>query len=207
MQHKVRLIASSPNMLDPIFKEAVILLLENDEYGAFGFVLNKPRDLTLNEVLLDEKPLGPKIYHAWFGGPVDEQRGFLLCNGTRLKSLGIDWNESDDDQLNIRDGIITTANPLITEEIIWQHYDLLTPIEQTQLPENLDLPFRFILGYSGWNADQLEKEISEGWWLEIPWNKELIFSSEPNKVWKEALGQLGITSLANYMASPTEFIQ
>jgi putative transcriptional regulator len=207
MQHNVRLIASSPNMLDPIFKESLILLLENDEYGAFGFILNKPRDLSLSEVLLDEKPLGPKIYHAWFGGPVDEQRGFLLCNSSRLKSLGIDWNESDEDQLNIRDGIITTANPMITEEIIWQHFDLLSPLEQSKLSTNSDLPFRFILGYSGWNAEQLEKEISEGWWLEIPWNKDLIFKSEPSKVWSEALSHLGIKSLAQYMATSTDFIQ
>ncbi|MEI8025597.1 MAG: YqgE/AlgH family protein [Pseudomonadota bacterium] len=207
MQHKVRLIASSPNMLDTIFRETVILLLENDQYGAFGFVLNKPRDLNLDEVYLGEKSLGPAIYNAWYGGPVDEQRGFLLCDTHRLNELGIEWNESDEDQLPIREGIITTANPMITEDIIWQHFEQLTEADKELDRFVTTLPFRFILGYSGWSAEQLDKEVAEGWWIEIPWDKSLIFSTSPQNMWHEALKSIGITSVGNYISVTSELLQ
>ena len=207
MQHKVRLMASSPNMVDPIFREALILLLEKDQYGAFGFVLNKPRDLTLDEVFLDGNSLGPAIYSAWYGGPVDEQRGFLLCDTHQLKELGIEWDESDEDQLSIREGIITTASPAITEDILWQHFEQLTEMEQSTETSTTTLPFRFILGYSGWSAEQLDKEIAEGWWIEIPWSKTLIFKTSPNLMWAEALKAIGINSVGNYISVTTELLQ
>ena len=207
MQHKVRLMASSPNMLDTIFRETVILLLENDQYGAFGFVLNKPRDLNLDEVYLEGESLGPAIYSAWYGGPVDEQRGFLLCDTPRLLELGIQWNESDEDQLSIREGIITTASPMITQDIIWQHFEQLTEAEQDLDHSASPLPFRFILGYSGWSPEQLDKEVAEGWWIEIPWNKTLIFSTAPHAMWQEALKTIGITSVGNYMSVTSELLQ
>lgn len=212
MQHRVRIIAASPNMCDPNFKESVILLIENDQDGAFGFVINRPRDLNLGEVLLGEEPLGPDEFQAWNGGPVEEIRGFLLADTHQLRRLSIEWNESDEDQLTIRDGFFTTASPLITKTIIWQYFDTeesLTLSGQSLSEDEVasKMPFRFFLGYAGWGPKQIEQESLAGWWIDIPWNKTLILETQPSQIWRKAMELVGISSPASYMAAQSEFVQ
>jgi len=212
MQHRVRLIAASPNMCDPNFKETLILLLENDADGAFGFILNRMRDLDLGDVFQGEEALGPEEFKVWFGGPVDETRGFLLCDSHELRKLGILWNESDDDQLSIREGLFTTANPSITKEIIWQYFDSeqsLSIVENfsNEHDQAAKIPFRFFLGYAGWGPKQIEEEALAGWWLDVPWDKNLIMSTRPDQMWTKSIASLGIHSPASYVNLNSDFIQ
>ena len=50
---------------------------------------------------------------------------------------------------------------------------------------------RFVLGYSGWGAAQLEAEIAEGAWVVSPASEDLVFDARPDSLWRRALRRLG----------------
>ena len=64
---KGRLLISEPFLPDPNFDRTVVLLCEHNEDGSFGFVLNKPSILKVNEVIEDLEKLENVVY---VGGPV-----------------------------------------------------------------------------------------------------------------------------------------
>ena len=77
------LLVASPALLDPNFLHVVVLIVEHDEEGALGLVLNRPLPLPLAQVC-EEGGMnyrGPVEATAWRGGPVDPQRGILLVQG------------------------------------------------------------------------------------------------------------------------------
>jgi len=77
------LLVASPALLDPHFLHSVVLIVEHDEEGALGLILNRPLPLALAQVSIE----GGMDYRgsdeavAWRGGPVDPQRGILLVQG------------------------------------------------------------------------------------------------------------------------------
>src|SRR2546425_1954710 len=70
-----------PSMLDPIFGGAVIYICEHNAGGALGVIINKPTDMTMDD-LFERIELEPHVAMAdkpvMFGGPVQEDRGFVL---------------------------------------------------------------------------------------------------------------------------------
>ncbi|HWQ10269.1 MAG TPA: YqgE/AlgH family protein, partial [Holophaga sp.] len=77
------LLVASPLLLDPNFLHTVVLLIEHDEQGAMGVILNRPLPLTLAKIC-EESQLtfgGDPDVTAWRGGPVDPQRGIILVRG------------------------------------------------------------------------------------------------------------------------------
>ena len=77
------LLVANPILMDPNFLRAVILLVEHNEDGAFGLLLNRPLPLMLDQVCADGGMAyaGPDGALAWRGGPVEPQRGVLLVEG------------------------------------------------------------------------------------------------------------------------------
>ena len=169
------LLLAMPQVLDPFFHRSVVLLLHHTDDGSFGFVVNRPTELRLKEILAGmEIPWrGVDNALAFFGGPVQSQVGtvmFSLSVGERF-------------DLETLEGM-TEVGPGI---LISQQSDDLG-----RLAARPPLNLRLFLGYAGWGAGQLVDEIVRNDWLTAPVSNELLFSDQPEEVWEQALRSVGV---------------
>ena len=157
------LLVASPVLLDPNFLHSVVLIVEHDEEGALGLILNRPLPLSLAEVS-SEGGLG---YHgsdtntAWRGGPVDPQRGILLVQG------GLP--EDDDTVVDLT-------------HFVSHRKDLLEALLADPIAR-----YRLFLGYAGWSAGQLDEELEMGAWTRRPVVSEWLIHPDPSGLWQVAL--------------------
>lgn len=158
------LLVASPSLLDPNFLHSVVLLVEYDDEGALGLVLNRPLPLTLEQVC-EEGSLsykGSAEATAWRGGPVDPQRGILLVQG------GLP--EDEDTVLDFT-------------HFVSHRKDLL----ETLLADP-QARYRLFLGYAGWGPGQLDQELALGAWTTRSIVSEWLLHPDPAGLWQVALG-------------------
>lgn len=173
------LLISAPMMQDPNFRRSVVLLCErNDEEGAFGLILNRELDVQLGDVLDDYVAYNPPLY---LGGPV--QRETLHYLHTR----------PDD----IPGGI-----PLPGDVTWGGNFEVVQQLVKggDASSENL----RFFLGYAGWGPGQLAAELDEEAWIPAPNAADVIFDTEPDRMWRAVLRRMGgeYAVLANFPDDP-----
>ncbi|MDR0528478.1 MAG: YqgE/AlgH family protein [Zoogloeaceae bacterium] len=160
-----------PAVTDPCFNRALIYVCEHTPQGALGVIVNKPLELTVaglfEKVDLELKTKDAAALPVYFGGPVQMDRGFVLH-----RPLG-EWQAS----MKVTDDIALTSSR-----------DILAAISQTGEPQDMLLT----LGYAGWNAGQLETELTQNAWLTIPAAPEIIFSKPPEARLTAAMHMLGI---------------
>lgn len=157
-----------PQLGDPNFRRAVVLVLEHEEGGAMGIVVNHPSSLTLEEVAEGQKlVLHPerKRSLAFVGGPVEPERGFLLHQRADLPEAML-----------VCEGLYVSGSV--------QSLKLLF--------EDPKERFRLCLGYSGWGPGQLDRELVEGSWLTAPIDVEEVLGVPPHDAWAAALRKMGI---------------
>lgn len=179
------LLIAAPNMSDPRFTRAVILLAESSPDGALGFVLNRAMDLTLAEVarevgfeLEHDPPDGP----VFNGGPVSPERGWVLFRapGARVSHADTETEsegETDSAIMTVHDDIQLGATLDLLREFLGRQ-DVRA--------------FRFLLGYSGWGPGQLEAELGSGAWLPLEASSDLLFDVSPDDMWETAIRRLGL---------------
>lgn len=159
-----KLLIAEPFLNDPSFSRTVILLCEHGEEGSIGFVLNQPCDLKLNHFLPEVKNKDITVFD---GGPVQKETLHVLHQlpdilGGEEILPGVFWGGS--------------------------YSKLNTLLEQNKLNND---EVRLYLGYSGWDADQLQSEITEGAWIVAKATPKLVFGKTNMELWKEALKTLG----------------
>jgi putative transcriptional regulator len=163
---KGQLLIAEPSIIGDIsFNRAVILLADHNHDGSVGFILNKPLEYTINDLIPDIEA-SFKIYN---GGPVEQDNLYFihtipeLITGSIEISNGIFWG-----------GDFELTKSLINEGKINK--------------ENV----RFFLGYSGWSANQLESELqSNSWIITTNTYKSSILSKSSSQFWKEKINELG----------------
>ncbi len=157
------LLVATPALLDPNFAETVVLLLDVDENGALGVVLNRPSLVPVAEVLAEWEDVVAEPEVLFHGGPVSTE-GALAVALLRAR---------DDVPVGFR--TVSGALGLL---------DLDTPVEL--LDGSLDA-LRIFAGYAGWGADQLEGEIEEGSWYVVPALAPDVFRLDPAQLWRDVL--------------------
>ena len=164
-----------PQVLDPFFHRSVVLLLHHTDEGSFGFVVNRPTELGLADILegMDIPWHGLEDVKAYFGGPVQSQMGTVMFSLSVGELFDLDKLEG-----------LTEVGPGI---LISQQSDDLA-----RLAAKPPLCLRLFLGYAGWGAGQLVDEIVRNDWLTAPVTNELLFSDQPENVWEEALLSVGV---------------
>lgn len=167
-----QLLLAMPNMGDPRFHRSVIFLCVHDEKGAMGIAINNPLpspDFTalLEQVGIPVENVPRQKIQVLAGGPVESGRGFLLHT--------TDFHEKDtivvDDQFAVSGTI-----------------DTLKQIVEGHKPKHM----LFALGYAGWGAGQLEREVQENAWFTVPATYDLVFNSKPELMWEKAFASMGI---------------
>jgi putative transcriptional regulator len=182
------LLLATPQVLDPFFRQSVVLLLQHSAEGSLGFIINRTTGIRVAEILegLEIDWQGGEQEAAFFGGPVQPQLGTIL------------FHRSADDRISVDRETVTELLPGL---LMTQHVGNLAALAAA--PPGF---FRFVLGYAGWGEGQLEEEIARNDWLLAPPNDELLFAAEPDTVWASAMQVAGVDpeSLGAWPAADTE---
>lgn len=175
------LLISMPHLADPNFTRAVVLMIEHDDKGSFGLVVNQPTDMPVASLLAElEIPWkGDHDLIAWTGGPVMPTSGWILHEP--VDSLG---PGETDLQRGLAEGATLDLGPDLALST--------SPAALKALAASPPARTKFLLGYSGWGPGQLADEVAHGSWLHADADAALIFEAPPNQMWARALESLGI---------------
>ena len=167
---KGHFLVASSQLADPNFVRTVVLLVHHSEQGAFGVVLNRPAETTV-EHLWDKAGQGPCECKQPFyvGGPV---------SGPVMAIHG----DPDLAEMTIVPGVYFAAHRDHLERLLSQD----------------EHPFRIFINHSGWGEGQLENELEEGAWLTIAATPDFVFY-DPFDLWTRVTYQVGRSLLADVL--------
>lgn len=157
-----KLLIAEPFLRDPSFIRSVIFLCEHGTEGSVGFIINRATTIMLEDVLPEVSGYDIPLYQ---GGPVQADTMHMLHMSPEVFG-GVE----------------------VYNHIYWGgSYDaLIDAAAQKKSPE-----LRLMLGYAGWSAGQLEKELEEGAWLVAEPDISLLFDPDAANIWKKAVRLLG----------------
>lgn len=172
LSHKM--LAATPfKFVGGMFAKSLIYVLSHDKSGSVGLLINRPvspiniQETFQNSILGNENLDSLKI-PVHIGGSVDLYKGFFLHSSDYEKNL----------LYKLPDNLSLSSNSSIVQDII-----------QNVGPKNS----LFIVGYTHWDAGQMEDELSNNLWIVIEDVKDLIFLDEdPDEKWRIALEKVGI---------------
>ena len=156
------LVATSVIEGEPFFR-SVIYLLDSDEHGAVGIILNYPLDPNIDELFPQWSESVDRPGTLYLGGPVDTQSA-MAVGIAREGTTPAGWQSA-----NGRIGIVDLDGPV---------------------PSFGDFAcLRLYAGYAGWSAGQLEAEIAEGSWLVVPALESDLQHADTSTLWREVLAR------------------
>lgn len=163
--NKGKLLIAEPTILnDTSFNRSIILLTEHTPKSAVGFILNRPLSYTLYDVL-------PELeceFTLYQGGPVEQDNLYFIHRVPHLLPDSIE----------------------VTDDIYWGgNFEALKDLLLNKELKSDDI--RFFLGYSGWDALQLDEEIRQNSWFVSENDYANILSADDKSLWKNKLLQKG----------------
>jgi putative transcriptional regulator len=160
------LLVASPSIIDPNFRQTVLLIVKHGSEGTLGLVLNRSTNVLLAHALPNLTALKGTAHRLFAGGPVEPTRLLLLF---RLK-------EPPADARPVIDGLYVGGTPALLERV-------LTDGKPTEV-------FRSFAGFAGWAPRQLEYEMLQGSWGVLPLESFDIFAKDPATLWPDSLARL-----------------
>ncbi|MDA0661229.1 MAG: YqgE/AlgH family protein [Proteobacteria bacterium] len=168
---KGQLLAAMPTMQDPRFERSVIFLCAHNADGAMGLIVNRPlKELSFKELLDQlgiERGDSTNEIKVQYGGPVETGRGFVLHSP--------EYEQNGTISVDNRVGLTATI-------------EILRDIARNRGPQHSLLA----LGYAGWGSGQLESEIQQNAWLNVPADDSLLFDHDNDTRWERAIAKLGV---------------
>jgi len=158
-----RFLIASRQLLDPQFAETVVLLIEYDQHGAMGVIINRPSELKLSAVLPEIEVLRQRPDTIYLGGPVAKNQLLLLIRTS---------NPPEGSYLVSKDMHVSSSQEVIQRMI--------------QNPEGEER-FRVYAGYAGWAPGQLDNEIATGGWHVLGADAETVFDKSASEIWPDLI--------------------
>ncbi|GGR06881.1 UPF0301 protein [Streptomyces netropsis] len=185
-----RLLVATPALADPNFDRAVVLLLDHDEAGSLGVVLNRPTPVGVGDILASWATLAGEPGVVFQGGPVslDSALGLGVVPGEPhdrsspgLKAVrGVSGDTAEADTVVAGDG------PLGWRRV----HGAIGLVDLEAPPELLAAALgslRIFAGYAGWGPGQLEEELIEGAWYVVESEPGDVSSPDPEQLWRAVL--------------------
>ncbi len=168
-----QLLVAMPALTESNFAQTVVLICEHTERAALGIVLNKPLGMKLGDVMaqmkLEPQDIGIGEQAVLRGGPVHVDRGFVLH----------------------RPGGAWDSTHRISEQVqVTTSRDVLAAMAQGTGPDDAFVA----LGYAGWEAGQLEREMLDNAWLTLPMDERIVFELPFEDRWHAAWQLIGVDS-------------
>jgi putative transcriptional regulator len=161
-----------PGLTDKDFSHTVTYLCQHSTEGAVGIIINRPMTMKLGDIFaqmnIDPTSRASANSPVYMGGPVQPERGFVIHNTNEQQ-----WDSS----IAISDSVSLTSSR-----------DILEAIAKGKGPAH----YLIALGYAGWGAGQLEKEITENTWLHTPYAEAILYHTPVSQRWNAAANLIGI---------------
>ncbi|PFG16352.1 putative transcriptional regulator [Propionicimonas paludicola] len=161
------LLVAGITISDGVFDGTVVLLVEVDESGTVGVVLNRISELDLGSALPSWAGLVSEPARLFDGGPVSQQGAICLAEPSHAGEEPPGWRP-----IFGRVGLLNLETPV---EIAAGAYRRL----------------RIFAGYAGWDAGQLERELELAMWHVLPAAHDDVFDTQPNSLWRRVLRRQG----------------
>lgn len=165
------LLANPHSKLNDLFNKSVIYMIAHSKEGAIGLIINHFVNhlpfKSLFKHLEQEKELNDFQLPIYFGGPMDPEKGFVLHSKDYQKDILFEAPQD----------LVVTSNLQIVKDIAAgsgprQHM--------------------FVMGYTGWQENQLEEELNSNYWIIADSSHDLIFNLNHKDRWQAAINKLGI---------------
>jgi putative transcriptional regulator len=158
---QVELLIARNQVNDPYFRHSVVLMLpETETQQVVGLIINRPTRLTLGRLFPDSPELKARTEHAYFGGPVD----------VRTPSVVFRSQKEPGNAVRLYGSVYLTFDS-----------DLISNAFQSSKPGSGP---RLFLGRAQWAPGQLDNEIRLGGWYRIKAEGDLVFSPNPDNLWR-----------------------
>ncbi|MCF6217342.1 MAG: YqgE/AlgH family protein [Gammaproteobacteria bacterium] len=172
---KNNLLIAMPGMEDGNFSKTVTYICEHTDDGAMGLILSIPLDITFRQVVgqvdktLSQREMDKCIddIPVYLGGPVEPEHGFVLHTPQG------EWSAS----LKLTDDLMLTTSS-----------DIISAIATGEGPDQ----YLVMLGYAGWGGEQLEHEMAQNAWLNVPADMAPLWGEPAEKRWQKAAALLGV---------------
>ena len=158
-----RLLVSTPSLLDPNFRQTVLLMLEHHEEGALGVVLNRPSQLKVRSAIKEWASAVASPEVIFVGGPVSPSSVIALAS-VALDDAGEHWSQ-----------VIGRIGTVDLER---------KPGDVAGLDET-----RIFAGYAAWAPGQLEAEVAQYSWFVLDHHGTDPFVPDPGQLWTAVLGR------------------
>lgn len=177
------MLVASPQMIDPFFGRAVIMMCEHSSSGSMGLIINRPLSVTFDSVLDQLKVAHDQTLsgQVLWGGPVMPEAGFMISRGPIA--------DPPPEVMRINENILVSSSKVMLEKAA---------------AGDVPPPYYLCLGYAGWGAGQLDSEIQRGTWIVLDLDEEVIFSTPLDDRWDTALASLGIGTHQIWMNNPVD---
>ncbi|MBW8362768.1 MAG: YqgE/AlgH family protein [Kaistella sp.] len=162
--YKGKILISTPDIAGDIFSRSVVLVVNHDENGAFGLILNKKND-SMSEDLNEVFGFNVDVYD---GGPVENEKIFFINKGEKITD---DYSEITDDFY-------------LTEDL----QNVVTAIIEKRKDVS---EIKVFYGYTGWSPMQLENEVSKKLWTVVDVYNLDYTSATDERLWKNIMQNLG----------------
>jgi putative transcriptional regulator len=171
-------LVASPTLADPNFDGSLVLMAEHHGEGALGFVVNRPGPIAVADVLrgLDgglaeaAEASGRLAGQVLVGGPVSPERLWILHRPGLVPA--------EEGAVLVGEALALGGSKELLEALVRQ------PAAG---------PFLLLLGYAGWAPMQVEREVSAGAWIPLPFEQELVWDVPHEARWEAAVRRLGLT--------------
>jgi putative transcriptional regulator len=160
-----KMLVASRDLPDPNFAKTVVLLVQYDDEGVVGLILNRRSKVPLSRVLDDVDGAKDRPDPIYAGGPVGRTDMLAL-----LRSRG----KLEDSKRVFADICLVSSKELLKKT-------LASPPEANIV--------HVYLGYSGWTMEQLQNEVDLGAWYIFPGDAQAVFDPNPDSLWSRLILQ------------------
>lgn len=168
---KGQLLIATPHLIAPFFTRSVILMLEHNEDGAMGVVLNHPTDATVTDI-------AEPVFQEGF-----EWDKPLVLGGPVPGPLMVIHSEAGLADQEVLDGVYTSIEAGKVQVLIRQRIE----------------PSLIVANYSGWGPGQLEGEFDLDSWLTLPASAELTFWTGVKELWDFVVKAVNARKLSEFL--------
>lgn len=156
-----KILIAEPLLLDGIFGRSVVFLVEHNNEGSLGYILNKNSGFTIQQLLPNFKKFSTPVF---IGGPVATDTLHFIYKSKEALS----------------------NSKKIADEIFWggDINDILASLKKGFIKEQ---DVRFFIGYSGWSKNQLNQELNKHFWVVSDIETEQVFEEDAQMLWKRSV--------------------
>lgn len=162
---KGQLLIAGPRLIDPNFWRTVVLIVDHNDEGAFGMVLNRPSETSVGEAVPELETLVDPDEPLFIGGPVQPSSVITLAQFNDIAEAALPAFGDI--------GVLGTGGQRLDE--------LAAQVVEA----------RAYVGHSGWGPGQLDSELERGDWIVEPARSEDVFSPSSGELWSAVLTRKG----------------